>query len=211
MADFNPVNFLNRIQLNPFSQGVVLRAFVAILLFFSWTKIETYDKVPVCLHALSYTIAWYNSTLDRDGSILLLASLLVSIITTFYLKSLLLTIFIMTILSMFLDPFFDFQGYMLGKTYLDILLALGQCVFTHKFEISSRLTDLLTVSKLLILAACVCLSSSTSFFMDVNQLLLVTIGLAQLIAFRLKMFTEIVYWFVLILTLLWIYLKSLRN
>lgn len=193
------------------AQRVVPRAFIAILVFFAWTKIEAYNKVAFCLHALSYTITWYSFTLDREGSIALLSSLLVSIITTFWLKSFVLTVFIMTILSMFLKPFVYFQGYMLFKTYMDILLALGKYVFTYKFEISSRLTDFLSLSKLLSHTVCVCISPNWSFFTYVNKLLLVTISLAQVLAFHLKMFTDTMYWFVLILTILWIYLRSLRH
>lgn len=180
-------------------------ASISILLYYCWTCVKSYDAIVFCLHVICYTTTCYRHSLDRDGSILLLALLLINILTTFYLKSLIVTIFLFVISSTVLKPCFTFIQNMMYKIFADFIIAFVKYLFTYPCDVSSRLTDFSY------LATFIFEHTLLSFPRNGKEdVFLAALSLFQVIVLIFELYAYKYLCFIIFLTVLWIYLKSFK-
>lgn len=187
---------------------IIRKAFQAVQLYCFWTYIEAYNDKLFCLQAILHAANIFHMTIDRNGSIFLLAIHMVIILMTFYVKSSFATVFLMTILSTFFVPVDDFLWKMTVKSYIDVLIAYNRCPYVFQLfsltkEISSTMTDF-GVLALYAYYLRVYLHNS------IEDFILFLILICYQIVFGFKLFTELYVSFLATLTLLYIYLKSLK-
>ena len=188
------------------ARSILEKGCVAALIYYSWTSVQAYHETAFCFHALSFITVWYLKRRDKKESILVLGALLFTIMTTFYLKHLFASVFLMTILSVFLLPFYHFQTNILGKITTDfVIAAVKYLTFSDSFALSSRLTDFISLGVYLHL---IWFKTYPNINGKYNDILLIVIGLAHAFAFGLELFTHAYFIFVLFVTLLWIYVSS---
>lgn len=187
---------------------IIRKVFRAVQLYSFWIYIDAYNDKIFYLQAILHAANIFRMTLDRNGSIFLLALNILIILMTFYIKSSFATIFFMTILSTFFMPVDDFLWKMTVKSYVDIIIAYNRCpyvfeIFSLTKEISSTMTDYIVVAQSVYYLK-VYLHNS------IEDLLLLLLLICHQLVFGLKLFTELWVAFIATVTLLYIYLKSLR-
>lgn len=173
-------------------------ALQTIQVYFIWTHISTYNKFAMYLHALLYTTDIYRMTLDRDGCALLFASIIVTIFMVFDVKYSAGTIFLMTFLSTFLEPYGVFMRSIKEKSYYDFALALTIC---SNFKQASFSTDVVSI-------AMYAYNLNLQLNKTVEDSLLYIIYVCHLLTFNYKDFNELNLYFLTAVTSLYIYFKS---
>lgn len=185
---------------------ILRKAFQAVQLYIFWTYIEAYHDKLFCLHAILHAANIFHMTFDRNGSIFLLAINIVIVLMSFYVKSSLATVFLMTILSTFFVPVDDFLWKMTVKSYIDVLISYNRCpyvfqIFSLTKEVASTTTDF-GILALYVYYLRIHLHNS------IEDSVLFLILMCLQVVFCLKLFTELYVTFIATLTLLYIYLKS---
>lgn len=177
----------------------------AIILHYLWTSEKSYNGIVFCLHAISHATFVFRGSLDRDGSILLLALFLISILTTFYMKSLFVTVFLFVMSSSIVKKCSLFIEYMIYKALADQVICFVIYLFTNSCDVSSRLTDFLYI--------CICIFEQAIlivFLYGFEDVFLVIFIISQVIVFVYELYLYRYLCLNISLALLWICLKSLR-
>lgn len=180
-------------------------ASTAIILHYFWTSVESYDAIVFCLHAISHTSTFYRYSLDRDGSILMLALFLINVLATFYLKYLFITVFLFVISSTIFKPGFGFFQNMMYKSFADLTFAFVKHLFDYPCDVTSTFADLWFVGTFMFE------NVVYSFPCDGKEdILLVALITSQIIVFICELFDLKYLFFNIFVALLWICLKSFK-
>ena len=183
----------------------------ASLLYFSWDLMTSYNVFSFALQALLFVTYCYRTSLDRNGSILILVFLLIPIFTIFHMRHSFITALLMAlmsaVLSIFIKPLYAFQRQFLYKFIVDLAVAFGMRPYVPTYSVRSTVTD-----KLFVLSTVGCeiwYSVFSSRHNSIDDVLCVIAYVIHIWAFYLELFTVDYFYLLLSLTVSWIVLKSM--
>lgn len=180
-------------------------ALVAIYLHYCWTSVKSYDAIVFCLHVICHTTTIYRYSLDRDGSILMLALLLINVLATFYLKSLFITVFLFVISSTVLKPGFPLIQNMMYKSFADLMIAFVKYMFNYPCDVTSRLSDFWFLITFIFENVLFTFPHN-----GIEDVILAALIISQVTVFVFELFDYIYLCVIIFFTLLWICLKSFK-
>ena len=196
-------------QVDPYVWLFVTKAWISTELFLFWTNALSYDKISFCFHALLYITESFRTSYDRNGSILLLLLLILSILMVFQTHSFFGSVFLMMMSAVYFKPIEAFILLNIWKSYWDWMIAYFVCEDCEKLTkgITSRFSDFIFI---VVFVTSHILRTYSHPHNTKEDIILVAILIGHIMVFFLRLYTKEYFCVMLTLTLFWMHLKSCK-